>query len=432
MRRTAFPGESPIGLLPARDVAVATLRLHPVRPHGPGARRAPPRESPRPRPRRRPSARRDAARVRALGGGPAPPRLPLLAAAGPSRPRCPCNGSHVEARRQPAAHPSRPAPAPAGARRCPGARAVQLRADRQARLRHAPGPGHVPAPHVPPRRRRQRLPAGPRRPASSGDRGRPGLARRGRAQAVRARRDPAAGRAGADASSTGTTTGSSPRARPRARHGRARCERRWSGCSRSARHGPTSSSTTRPWPRRGPGSWPRIPSSPGGGSCSTRRRSAAEAGASARAPAWTSPACVPRCPRPTCSCSRRIPTSTAGWSPTGGFDVIVDQQLDLNELLAVTDILITDYSSSIFESPCCGGGCCFSSMTSRPYERDPGLYLDYRTEMVGTQVLDTAGVGRGDPPRAVRPGTVRRIRRRHLGGCGRRGERPVRRAVPAA
>jgi 2-C-methyl-D-erythritol 4-phosphate cytidylyltransferase len=27
MRRAAFPGESPIGLLPARDVAVATLRL---------------------------------------------------------------------------------------------------------------------------------------------------------------------------------------------------------------------------------------------------------------------------------------------------------------------------------------------------------------------------------------------------------------------
>jgi 2-C-methyl-D-erythritol 4-phosphate cytidylyltransferase len=27
MRRRAFPGESPIGLLPARDVAVATLRL---------------------------------------------------------------------------------------------------------------------------------------------------------------------------------------------------------------------------------------------------------------------------------------------------------------------------------------------------------------------------------------------------------------------
>ena len=26
------------------------------------------------------------------------------------------------------------------------------------------------------------------------------------------------------------------------------------------------------------------------------------------------------------------------------------------------------------------------------YERDPGLYLDYRHEMIGTQVSDTAGV----------------------------------------
>ena len=26
------------------------------------------------------------------------------------------------------------------------------------------------------------------------------------------------------------------------------------------------------------------------------------------------------------------------------------------------------------------------------YERDPGLYLDYRTEMIGTQVTDTDGV----------------------------------------
>ncbi len=26
------------------------------------------------------------------------------------------------------------------------------------------------------------------------------------------------------------------------------------------------------------------------------------------------------------------------------------------------------------------------------YELDPGLYLDYRTEMIGTQVVDTAGI----------------------------------------
>ena len=49
-----------------------------------------------------------------------------------------------------------------------------------------------------PVRRRQRVPADPRRAASAGHDGRPGLARGGRAQALRARHADAAGRAGAD------------------------------------------------------------------------------------------------------------------------------------------------------------------------------------------------------------------------------------------
>ncbi|MEJ7696335.1 MAG: CDP-glycerol glycerophosphotransferase family protein [Candidatus Limnocylindrales bacterium] len=32
-----------------------------------------------------------------------------------------------------------------------------------------------------------------------------------------------------------------------------------------------------------------------------------------------------------------------------GYDVVIDPQLEINDLLTVTDILITDYSSSIFE-----------------------------------------------------------------------------------
>ena len=36
-------------------------------------------------------------------------------------------------------------------------------------------------------------------------------------------------------------------------------------------------------------------------------------------------------------------------SPTAGFDVVVDPAPEINELLAATDVLVTDYSSSIFE-----------------------------------------------------------------------------------
>ena len=74
---------------------------------------------------------------------------------------------------------------------------------------------------------------------------------------------------------------------------------------------------------------------------------------------------------------------------TQGFDVIVDQQLDLNELLAVTDVLITDYSSSIFDVALLRRRLLLLVDDLEAYERDPGLYLDYRTEMIGTQVVDT-------------------------------------------
>jgi CDP-ribitol ribitolphosphotransferase len=74
---------------------------------------------------------------------------------------------------------------------------------------------------------------------------------------------------------------------------------------------------------------------------------------------------------------------------THGFDVIVDQQLDLNELLTVTDVLITDYSSSIFDVALLRRRLLLLVDDLEAYERDPGLYLDYRTEMIGTQVVDT-------------------------------------------
>ena len=79
-------------------------------------------------------------------------------------------------------------------------------------------------------------------------------------------------------------------------------------------------------------------------------------------------------------------------TPTAGYDVVVDPTLDINELLALTDVLITDYSSSIVEFALLRRPVILLVGDLAEYEVDPGLYLDYRTEMIGTQVIDTDGV----------------------------------------
>ena len=79
-------------------------------------------------------------------------------------------------------------------------------------------------------------------------------------------------------------------------------------------------------------------------------------------------------------------------TPTDGYDVVVDPAAEINELLAATDILVTDYSSSVVEYALLGRPIVLLVGDLAEYERDPGLYLDYRTEMIGTQVTDTDGV----------------------------------------
>jgi len=77
---------------------------------------------------------------------------------------------------------------------------------------------------------------------------------------------------------------------------------------------------------------------------------------------------------------------------TAGYDVVVDPRLEINGLLAATDILVTDYSSAIFEFALLRRPLVLLVGDLEEYERAPGLYLDYRTEMIGTQVQDTDGV----------------------------------------
>jgi CDP-glycerol glycerophosphotransferase (TagB/SpsB family) len=116
---------------------------------------------------------------------------------------------------------------------------------------------------------------------------------------------------------------------------------------------------------------------------------------------------------------------------TAGYDVVVDPAEDMNDLLLATDILITDYSSSIFEWALLRRPLVLLVPDLADYERDPGLYLDYRTEMIGTQVLDTEGV-----IEAIRDGrfdieSYDAFVRRHLGSSdGRSSERWVERFAP--
>ena len=86
------------------------------------------------------------------------------------------------------------------------------------------------------------------------------------------------------------------------------------------------------------------------------------------------------------------PNLDATLVPTAGFDVVVDPRVELNDLLVVADVLITDYSSAIFDAALLRRPIVLLVADLEEYERDPGLYLDYRTEMIGTQVVDTAGV----------------------------------------
>jgi teichoic acid ribitol-phosphate primase len=77
---------------------------------------------------------------------------------------------------------------------------------------------------------------------------------------------------------------------------------------------------------------------------------------------------------------------------TAGYDVVADPAGDINDLLALADILITDYSSSIVEFALLGRPIILLVGDLATYEVDPGLYVDYRTEMIGTQVVDTDGI----------------------------------------
>jgi CDP-glycerol glycerophosphotransferase (TagB/SpsB family) len=79
-------------------------------------------------------------------------------------------------------------------------------------------------------------------------------------------------------------------------------------------------------------------------------------------------------------------------TPTEGYDVVIDPGAEINEVFTLADILVTDYSSSIFEWALLRRPLILLVPDLEAYVADPGLYLDYGTDMIGTQVTDTDAV----------------------------------------
>ena len=77
---------------------------------------------------------------------------------------------------------------------------------------------------------------------------------------------------------------------------------------------------------------------------------------------------------------------------TAGFDLVIDHTAEINEFFTISDILVTDYSSSIFEWALLRRPLVLLVGDLDRYEHDPGMYIDYRHGMIGTQVTDTDGV----------------------------------------
>jgi teichoic acid ribitol-phosphate primase len=67
----------------------------------------------------------------------------------------------------------------------------------------------------------------------------------------------------------------------------------------------------------------------------------------------------------------------------GGFAIDVSDHPDINELLLVSDLVITDYSSVIFEYSLLGRPMVFFAPDYESYERERGFYFDYRTGVPG-------------------------------------------------
>ena len=75
-----------------------------------------------------------------------------------------------------------------------------------------------------------------------------------------------------------------------------------------------------------------------------------------------------------------------------GFAVDVSDWRDMNELLLVADLLVTDYSSAIFEFSLLGRPIAFLAPDLAAYERERGFYLEVPAGLPGPLFTDAAGL----------------------------------------
>lgn len=117
---------------------------------------------------------------------------------------------------------------------------------------------------------------------------------------------------------------------------------------------------------------------------------------------------------------------------TAGFDVVLDPALEINEVFAATDVLVTDYSSGIYEWALLRRPLVLLTADLEAYERDPGLYLDPRTELIGERVDDLADLPRAIARAGVDEAAWSTFIATHVEACdGRASARFVERFLPA-
>ncbi len=104
-------------------------------------------------------------------------------------------------------------------------------------------------------------------------------------------------------------------------------------------------------------------------------------------------------------------------TPTDGYDLVFDPALEVNEVFTLSDVLVTDYSSSIFEWALLRRPLVLLVPDLAEYEIDPGLYLDYRTQMIGIQVADTDAVADAVVRGTFNPAAHDAFVARHLDAC---------------
>jgi len=77
-----------------------------------------------------------------------------------------------------------------------------------------------------------------------------------------------------------------------------------------------------------------------------------------------------------------------------GFVVDGSTEPDINRLMLVSDVMITDYSSAMFEFALLGRPIGFFAPDLEAYERERGFYFDYRTGVPGPVFTETDALAR--------------------------------------